>query len=355
MKKTLLIAALTLAAAPAMASKARLAALNFAGHLEDIQDVFANPSKAANYGEWLTFEFGTTPSTNATAAADPKAEGGFSRAMGNANYGFYLGHHSTWITAARQAAYLAPDNTVNLFYGSKAGEMAWGAGLEYSNSNKKSTQQKQSALGLNGGVTMGHWDAALNVGLTNTYNNDATSTEFKGKTGFDLSGSYTMNTMTFTAAYGMNGSGKEDVAGTATHDTDISSMSLGVVNSHKKDGADFFYGAKYKMDTTKDKIPDNKTETTDLPVFAGIEADATSWMVLRASVQQNFLLGTTKVTTAGSGGEADTTANNTTVNAGAGLKFGKMTIDGTLTAAASNTAALDGNNFLANGSLTYKF
>jgi hypothetical protein len=105
----------------------------------------------------------------------------------------------------------------------------------------------------------------------------------------------------------------------------------------------------------KDKTPDNKTETTALPVFAGIEADATSWMVLRASVQQNFILGSKKVTTAGAGGDADTITNNTTVAAGAGLKFGKLLLDGTLEAANSTTAAVNGNAFLANAALTYMF
>ncbi len=155
MKKIFLVAALAFAVNPAMASKARLSALNYSAHLSDIQDIFTNPAKLTQHTDWLTFEFGPTPTNNATAATAPKGEGGFSRSMGDSKYGFYLGHSSTWVTELRQGTYLAPDNTVNLFYANKAGDMAWGVGLEYSNTDKKSTTEQQTTTGLNAGMRMG--------------------------------------------------------------------------------------------------------------------------------------------------------------------------------------------------------
>lgn len=357
MKNTLLIAALTLAVAPAMASKARLSALNNAKHLSDIQDVFNNPAKVTDHGDWLTAEFGpTTPGAN-------NAEGGFSRSMGAAKYGFYLGHHDNQVATAtaaspwkglgaRQTTYLIDENPLNLFYASKAADMAWGVGLNYSNSDKKSVKKKQSATGLTGGVAMGNWDAAIDLGLVNTYKDETAGVDFKGTSAIGLSGKYTMDTLTFDAEYGMNG-GKEETNGTETKKYDNTGWGLGVVNSMKKDGTDFFYGARYEMYTLKEKTADTKAEASYMPVFAGIEADATSWMVLRASVQQNFLLGSEKI----NGGDADTIGNDTVVAAGAGLKFGKLNIDGTLkggSGAAAN-GQLDGNNMLANASVTYLF
>lgn len=366
MKKTLLIAALALAATPAMASKARLSALNNAAHLEDIQDTLKNPSKVTKHGDWLTFEMGTNSYT-AASQAEPRAEGGFARGAGDARYGFYLGHHATWVTETRTnnapvsltgTNYLTNENPINIFYGDKAGEIAWGVGLDYSSSDKKASKLKQSAVGVNLGATADVWDAYLQLGLVNTYKNDFTAgseVDFKGKTGIVLGGNYHMDTLTINGLVSMNG-GKETVGTADTMDRTMSTYNLGVVNSHKSEGSDFFYGANYVMTSDKNGTgAENKIETSSLPVFAGIEADATSWMVLRASVKQNFILGSNKTTTAGAGGDADTITQDTTVAAGAGLKFGKLLVDGVLEAASSNTAALNGNAFLANGSVTYMF
>lgn len=367
MKNLLLIAALALAAAPAMASKARLTALNKAAHLSDVQDVFGNASKLTNHGDWLTFEFGPQPTNAATSRTAPKAEGGFSRGMGEAKYGFYLGHQSTWVSETRSQAMtnvedLATDNTMNLFYAMKGGDLAWGVGLEYSKTDKKSTVQKQSVMGLNGGITMGALAVGLTIGLENKYTSgasgDAGYIDFKGKSAFDLNGTYTMDTITYSFGYDMNGAKADTGAVPAeTLDLVISRLSLGAENSMKADGADFFYGAKYMMDTVENKITGGtKTVTSKLPVYIGVEADAASWLVLRASVQQNVLLGTTKTETAGVG-ESDTIANDTVVAAGVGMKFGKLSLDGTFKSASGTAATGDisGNNFLANTALTYNF
>lgn len=382
MKNTLLIAAVAMMAVPAMASKARLSALNNSAHLQDIQDVFQNASKLSEHGDWLTFEMGANPGASQTAPttttpqgpytqATPTPEGGFARGMGDAKYGFYLGHHSDWVAEARQPnayvtgkTYLTDENPLNLFYTAKAGDLNWGVGLNYANSDKKSTAAKQSAMGLNAGVSAQHWDAGLTVGLANTYKKNvvgsgAADVDFKGKTAFGLNGTYTMDTLTFSGLVGMNG-GKDDVAANGV-DMDVTHYNLGVVNSHKAEGADFFYGVNYDMFAVKNKAAagDQKYEASQLPVFAGIEADATSWMVLRASVAQNFVLGSVKsdVTTGAAGtstgGESDTVANNTTVAAGVGLKFNKLQLDGTLKGATSGN--IDGNTVLGNASLTYLF
>lgn len=355
MKNAILITAVALMATPAMASKARLNSLNNSAHLEDVQEIFRNSSKITAHGEWLTFEMGPNPGTTATDT-NPRAEGGFARSMGDANYGFYLGHRNAFAVSAplgsRQTTYLADENPVDLFYGSKAGDLNWGLGLHYSKSDKKTTQEKQDMTSLNVGVSGNNWDVAADIGLMNNYKNEAAGVDFKGKTGIGVNGEYTMDTMTFSAGYGMNGGKTTDAAGTTTVDLDKTAMQIGVVNSHKAEGSDFFYGVDYVMTTNKEAAADTKTETSQLPVFAGIEANANSWLVLRASVAQNFILGSTKTTVAGTG-EADTIANNTTVAAGAGLKFGKLLVDGTLSG--SSTGNINGNSMLANAALTYLF
>lgn len=372
MKKALLIAALSLAAAPAMASKARLSSLNAPAAVSDIQDVFTNPAKATQHGDWLTFEMGQTASSNAIASGT-HAEGGFSRSMNDARWGFYMGHQYSQVTEQRanvtyEATAIAPDNTINLFYGSKAGEMAWGAGLGYSKTDKKTTAVKQDALAISGGVATSMWDAALTVHAMNNYKDEsataATTRDFKGKMAWDLSGTYYMDDLAFSAGVNQNAAKVENGTGAEVHNFEWMGWNVGAEKSVKMEGALFFYGAKYTMKTNKDKVPgtDSKLEESTMPVYAGIEADANSWLVLRGSVSQNFLLGTsqtTSATTTGAAADKNTIANNTTVNAGAGLKFGKLSIDGNLAAqtggAAQNTAAVDGTNLLYNGSLTYMF
>lgn len=361
MKKALLIAALTVAATPAMASKARVSALGGAASVSDIQDVFTNPAKSTKHGEWLTFEMGATAGTNA-AASGTKAEGGFSRSMDAARWGFYMGHNYTFVTEQRanvtfEAAAVAPDNTINFFYGSNAGDMAWGLGLGYSKTDKKTTAVKQDAMALTAGVLMGDWDLSATLGLMNNYKDEstvaATTRDFKGKMAFNIDAKYTMDTMVYSFGYANNAAKVENGSGTEVQNFDWNNWYLGAEKSMKAEGSHFFYGAKYTMMTNKEKVADTKTETSKLPIYAGIEADAASWLVLRGSVKQNFILGTTQGPAANA--EKDTIANDTTVAAGAGLKFGKLSIDGTLEAANSATAALNGNNLLANGSLTYMF
>ena len=137
MKKLMLIAVVTIASVSAHASKARLAALQNAAHLSDIQDtVQAKPDQAVNY-EAATVEFGG-------AAAGQEAEGGFIRKMGDAAFGLYLGRSSTTYLAATSAvasaaganadetavynSLFAQDNTLQLTYATKMGSMTDGAG-----------------------------------------------------------------------------------------------------------------------------------------------------------------------------------------------------------------------------------
>lgn len=361
MKKLLLIATMALAATPAMASKARLTALASSAHIGDTRSVISNPGNIMKYGDWLTFEMGSTVAQNMNTAqsiSSPRAEGGFTRGMGDARFGFYLGNTPLWVYEFRQSGYLYNENPINLMYGAKAGDLDWGVSLLYSNSDVKSAKTKQSAMGLQAGVVAAAgWSAGLNLGLMNTFKNDTTAgseIDFKGTNNIDLSAKYKMDTMTYHAQVYMNG-GKQTTGGADTKDYKKTEYTVGAVNSMKGEGSDFFYGAKLVMSETKqDVATTSKVNTTSLPVHIGIEGDATSWMVLRASIVQNVLLGSTKTETGGVG-ESDTIANNTAVNGGVGLKFGNLTVDGTLAAATSTTAALDGNSFLANAAMTYKF
>jgi hypothetical protein len=360
MKKLLMIAVVTFASASAFATKARLNALSYpmSRQLTDVQTVFINPSDLTLMGSWVTFETGATD-TGIVPVTTPSPEAGFARAVGDARWGFYLGHTGTGITAdtfARGASSLRPatllmeENPINLFYATKMADMSWGLGLNYSNTDRK-TAGKQTATGVTAGVRMGFWDASLDLDITDTA--ELGTLSWTGKTGADLRAGYVMDTMYFYGQYAMSG-GKGTVAGTDTTDKENSQVALGVVNTTKSEGGEFFYGAALAMMTTNDKVATgSKSEILALPVVIGIEADAASWLVLRGSITQTVLLNSLK-TTPTNGTSTDTTgANNTRVAAGTGIKFNKFMLDTTL--AAESTGLINGTSLLAQAGLTYNF
>ena len=341
----------------ALASKARMTALQNAAHLSDNTGIFQTPATAANLGGWATFEFGSTSSTTA-AATQPNAEAGFARVQDHTVYGFYMGHENSWVNASRYQAgvgYLAEENPLYLFYASK-GETTWGAGLSYSNSDKKANG-KQSATGVNLSAEIGSGNVYATLGLTNTATSKATTPvtndKFTGSMATILGGGYQMDSLYFYGEFGQMGGKEENSNGSELSKTSTSNITFGVINSIKIEGGEFFYGVNYETATQKDDKANTKTETTRMPVLMGLEADATSWLVLRGSVKQNVLLGSTIT----NGGDAVTPDNSTTVGAGASIKWGKMTMDGTLEGGNGDSATgkINGSSLLALASFTYKW
>ncbi len=399
MKKALLFAAVALMSTSALASKARRTALGNVRDMSDISDIagdvqvggmyIARPDKAMAYGEWALMELGKSTTAATTTAV---AEGGFVRMMGSGALGAYLGapnkaandYRVSFDTAAATTT-LKQENPLRVFYASKAGDMTWGAGLLYSSSKTKNdgatiTSSKQDASGVVVSASTDVWDAQLGLGLSNNATTTVTAGDnsLTGKATAQLTGGYKMDTLYFYGAYGMQGA-KGDKAGASTVlDRADNEITLGVMNSHKKDGTNFFYGIEYDATTAKEdastptSLGANKTkiETTNLPLYVGIEAEAASWLILRASIKHTVgLLGLAKVksSTNNSTDSEVTGADATTVAAGAGIKWNKFMLDGVLAASsgaanvgstnkASDNGAIGSDaNFLTNASLTYTF
>lgn len=396
MKKTLLIAALTMVSASAFASKARLAALQNAAHLTDVQNNFDQPWQVAANGELATVEFGS-------AGGSPNAEGGFVRQMNDSYLGVYLGHQpavfnailgqdgmqlsaSSATTSFDTATEIAGvNNPLNIWYAAKAGDITWGVNFFYLTSNRKGVKfdtgatsdadVKTNVMGLSAGATNGVWDASVVLGLTGkTEITDLSgssshvtlggatlasgqSGDITAKSNVNLMGGYKADTLYYYVNYGVAGA-KATINNVDGYDLENTKIALGVINSHKKDGTDFFYGASYHMDTAKNKQTgvDYKKEDSYLPLIVGIEAEANNWLVLRGSLTQNLgLIGSTKTSTATVSGDASTLADSTTVAGGVGMKFNKFLVDAFMQTSTTGTFGFDGANFLAKTSLTYNF
>lgn len=405
MKKHLLVAAVVFAAVSAQASKARLNALGNSEHIVDIQEVFIQePDQALNY-EAATVEFGGNSGTAV------EAEGGFIRKMGDSAWSLYLGKSSTTfkeltdgVSALATAGGIATTadertalqtgfnqaNPLQLTYAGKASDIAYGVSLFHvSNTLEGFTatsgaatigtaggEFKQDVMGLLIGANNGVWDVQLRQGLTGKAEITGTAglgniTNLAGATSFKtestgstkLSGGYIMDTMYFYGGYEMS-SAEVKANSTTAINRDVSSnvLTVGVVNSHKNDGVDFFYGASAiisnreidnKTSSTKTKI-----DSTTVPLIVGVEADVTSWMTLRGSLTQPLSLLSSSKTKVGTGSATGKSVNDGTVTAlGAGFKWGKATVDAVVTTGTTGNFGFDGGsgNILGQASVTYNF
>jgi hypothetical protein len=404
-KSLITASAVLVMAAPAFASKARLASMQNAAHVIDSQSIFDNPAKSYLLGDFATLEMGATSTsvtgantpenviTNGSTAAalyGPDAEGGFVKSYGDNKIGFYVGRKSAFTTRMRSLTGFAGQiNPIEIMYGFQAADLKWGVSFNYSKAEPKTAAagaQKEDAMGLRAGVIGTNWDAGLTLGLgSNATGNDAatiitgvnlnadSASTYKGTTGFKVNGGYWFDTMYVYGNYYQDGAKLEGVkpaalGGVAANATiEQSQYEIGVIDTMKADGMNFFYGVSYIGFTSKAKeITPTALETTiqgafsqeqtQLPFIMGVEADAASWLTLRASLKQNVILGSTKPNT---GDTSTGIANNTTVALGAGMKFNKFTLDSTLAAGSVpgtvGTGAINANNMMANASLTYLF
>lgn len=368
MKKALyLIAAVSLAATSAMASKARQKALSNTTAITDVQSIFLNPADVHYVGDFVTFEMGATPTTPATGVSTATtAEGGFLHVMGDAKLGFYLGKASASVNNLRAKAntaastsFLQQENPFEIFYGAKSGDQNWALSFSYSNSDKKgdpastTDDKKQSAMGMRLGVKNDVWGAYANIGLGSTAKDGVN--DYKGKSGLTLGGHYFMNTMKFIVKQDMAGA-KTSNGSADTFDYDKSETTIGFTNAWKSEGSIAFYGLAYIMTTEKQKLPTEvKTDTQVMPFTIGTEVLAASWLKLRGSVTQNFFMGKNKVaTTPAATTDSDNTIDhNTTTAAGAGFVWGKNNLDVVMTMGTSGD--LNTTTFGSNASYTYMF
>jgi hypothetical protein len=310
------------------------------------------------------------------------------------------------------------DNQIDAFFGGDNG-MKWAVNALYSGGKDETRNSKDSAAAIRGGLIGSNWDAHLNLSVNskseatetvNPLNTGAASVnqKFDGKLGFHVGGSYVLNGSSrifgYVKHYGWeqtdsyNNYAALNAAASASTGGQITSVG-GQNGTVKGDFTSYFLGwgrdfdvnngGKLFTSLTAKKTDINlnfssKAEVRHLiiPVTFGYEAKATDWLTLRGSVVQN-LWGTRdnkNVTTGtqlnpvakglisriyGGSGKA-TVANSTSVNAGATLAFGQLSIDGlmgvtntaggtTTNTAGTNTGLLSVSNLETSVGVTYKF
>ena len=163
------------------------------------------------------------------------------------------------------------------------------------------------------------------------------------------------------------GNGGHLTAGTAgTVNNKTSNIVIGAAKIHEVNpGARIVTDVRLNLASTTvggsvTTTENGKSSSTNLPLTFAMEADATSWLVLRGSVSQNVIIGESKTIA----GKKTSTANSAVVNAGATLNFGKLKVDGVIgtTAASragsvgtSNTGVLATDNLMSRVGVSYWF
>lgn len=450
MKKIVLMgsALFALASTSVFASQARLLALGMNEtdnegmyYISDARNIFLNPAYInlypnqavvdwGNSGVPATVISGTPSAATLNNYAAPKAQGGVFKKYGDFVYGVYYGNESNTSALLRIAGTSAvatfngatagtgagstskmlqtADNQIDVFFGGDNG-MKWAVNALYSSGKEEARNSKDSAAAIRGGVISSDWDAHLNLSVNSRAEASESisaaglglaattvTQEFKGKLGFQVGGSYSLNSNNrlfgYVKHYGweqtdsFNNYGGALVNLGGQHGTvngDFTSIYLGWGNDFEVNKGDKVFTSVSAKKTDINLKFNNKSEVKHLiiPVTLGYEAKATDWLTLRGSIVQN-LYGTrdnknisntgatgTQVNPVaraligqlyGNSGKA-TLANSTTVNAGATLAFGDLTVDGLLGTTgstgtpASKKGVLSASNLETSVAMTYKF
>jgi len=294
-------------------------------YYDSMYNVFYNPAYVNDFKNWVIFEKNAANS----------AEGGFVTSMMNFNFGLYLNRqaNSNGVkllnnSFASSAAGLAGMNPIDVIFGGDSG-VKWGIGLTYAayhNSaatvNTVTGNTNANALIVRGGVSVGELDPFFELRLkdnakANKATGALTTTEEKN-TGWAAGLRYHWGEWT---PYGVYNHTKQTITGTGAANSSTNKYVIGFGRSTKLgEGARLMYAlAAAKMTTDTGGV---KAKNFVLPLNMGAEADATSWLTLRAGMQYNVFNNTS-----GSGGTGTSGTNNVLARMGGTFHAGKADVE----------------------------
>ncbi len=298
-----IISALVLAgmmtSSAAFASKARELVLGTGGnganagsyYYESAYNMFYNPSYVNDYKNWAGFEKGT----NTTA------EFGFVSSMMNMNMGL-------WFNRSGSTPNILDTDTnksvIDLLIGGDMG-VKWGLGLNYGRQDTAAVSPTAASTSKsNLSATLGAQFSGLDpfVGFTIASDDKTNGTKVSKYTNMNAGVRYHYGEWTPYATY--SAAKKKDEA--SSIERKINAFTVGLGREAKlAEGARLVY-AVYVQNVSQ-KVGDVKFSNesyTALPVNVGVEADATSWLTLRAGAATTLVstINSTKTTTARVGG-----------------------------------------------------
>ena len=353
----------------AQASRSRLDSLARSPHLVDSQSVYSRPLGVFELDPYLALETGLSAPTGASDAA----EGSVLIALSpNSKVLLSLGHQNDLIVGPRLflnavsgSALPLSQNPVHLFYGYKDEDTNYVASVSYSRLNDKVADITEESSEFSAGVEMGALQLFGSYVILNSAQSAGVRSNGAGAGSANIF--YNLDSTTFFLTWNLSRA-KSAINEVENEFHTVQNAQLGLVDSKIKEERDYFWGGQAvttKVDChTRVSLDCSGSFTrTRVPVWIGIEGQMESWLIVRASITQNFLIDQIKdevgypaaVVPGANGAVSDIGAgyNSTVVGFGAGFKFGNLLIDGSLKAATSQT--LGQNDFLTQSAITYSF
>jgi hypothetical protein len=263
-------------------------------YYEDAYNFFYNPAYVNDYKNWAIFEKGT---------GNDAASFGFVNSMMDFNLGMFFNRNNALSTGT---------NAVDVMLGGDMG-VKWGLGLTYGN-RKLAADGSQNNLNVRAGVSVMGFDPYVNFLAIGSDKAAGTETTKYTKMGVGLR--YHYGEWTPYAAYSNNKT-KTVASGAETKDN---RWIVGLGRETKiAEGARLAYAVYHS--SGKVTSPGVETKFSKTPINMSIEADALSWLTLRAGANHE-LVGGTGDTTARIGGtfhiakvDVDYAFGNTTAGA----------------------------------------
>ncbi len=375
--KKLFAVLLVLTSTNAFATKARYKALNSSFHLVDTQSEFSSPYHIFSLPDFVSVESGLSTATT----VDNNAEGLAKFSTGdNSKMLVAIGHKDEaiqsqrkFMNAASGKAFLMQQNPVEVIYGVKTGGNVYAGGLFYSKYKDKTTDKNEESTGARFGATFGDFKAKINLGLVNKVQNVVSPVSgdgtFSNQPYTNVAVRYAMGENKFGLDFTMWNAKRDDTLGVEANSFEFQNIKFQYVNTTAKDGEDFFYGVAVDSISLKDKTQSKDLRRLALPVWFGLEHQASEWLTVRGSLKQTlwaqstddrgYSAGAVDGASGVDGVASDFSpdANNTEAAIGVGLKYKSVMFDGTLSGLTGKTAnqQLDGNNLLAQAGLTYNY
>lgn len=321
------------------------------------------------YGLYFGNESNTSSLLRIAGTSAISAMNGFSGALGSGN--------SKMLQTA--------DNQVDLFFGGDNG-LKWAINPTVAVGKDETRNSKDSAFAVRLGTIATSWDAHLNLSLGSKSESsdlvsnvltpaDTISQEFKGKIGYQVGGSYILKGASRVFGYVKHYGWEQSDSHTYTapqlaalggqHGTvegDFTNYYLGWGSSFDVNNGDKLFTSLAAKKTDINLSFINKSEIRHLiiPLTIGYEAKATDWLMLRGSVVQNIwgVRDNKNVNNAGATGTRlnkvaqglitklyggtgkSTITNSTSVNTGATLMFGQLSIDGLIGVTSASGASV---------------
>ncbi|WP_148284921.1 hypothetical protein [Pseudobdellovibrio exovorus] len=352
------------------ASRARLQSLSHSYHVNDPYRIYTDVLQIHSAGSLVLIESGATNAVSGTDQAEALLTYTLEE---NRRLAFGIGHQHSSVSESRRianalrgvATFELSQNPVYLAYGWKTQDIWYALGMYYSHRSDKVSGDDESTAGLTWGAELGRFQLYFDSTFLNraqvsgrTFNSEA---YFKG------TANYVADNTVFYFDFKIQDIGIQ-LGAVEEEKHQLQEFRLGLVDWRSRQRNESFWGmevisTELKCRTRLSAECDQKASRVILPVWLGFELPAAEWLMFRGSINQTVFVNKTKdkvgypVGVIGNSNgvvsEYDNGPNSTQVALGAGLRFNRLTVDGTL--ATATTQVLDSSQLLSQVGITYRF